>query len=340
MVELAGAGADVNDGVAEAFEIQTFDMTGITVAAGEALVFDIDDTLGANIGQIVYTNTTGGDLSAELLEADIAGTVGIVNGSTYTFTNATGVVGDLILTQSVLGADIGLGDVYIATSTTGSDSAADNNDNVINGGAGDDVIVLSSDATNSDDETIVYTGYAQGNDTVVHFESGQDTIDLSAYLINTLSASGSEESQLDFALVTGGALALQANSVSIIDFEGTITAGGKDLLDTKADDAEFADFTAADLEAALEKANNGVTTTATTDLYQDNAVSIIIVHNNEQVSGDGDVYTNEGEYKIFEVSYNDAAGYANADTDKAFTAKLIGTVDMGDNVLQETDIVG
>ena len=74
-----------------------------------------------------------------------------------------------------------------------------------------------------------------------------------------------------------------------------------------------------------------------------NAKSIIIIHNDEQDSGTlPDSDNNDGEYKIFEVSY---ANVTDAVTGNAnVTVKYIGQVDMSDNVdgaygLVATDVI-
>ncbi|WP_077530414.1 DUF4214 domain-containing protein [Vreelandella utahensis] len=310
-VVYTSSGAENDSSLASSLVTQgTVSVDGVTynVAAG-ASATEIELTAQSNVDET-------DDLVVATNDADGSGGAGFSQPTTTTFTPDQ--------------------DGVAPTPASGSASVDTDNANIVNGGAGDDLIVLSSDTTVAD--TVAYSGYNQGDDTIVHFESGTDQLDLSAYLTNTLSDSESEDSQVDMAPVTGTGLALEANSVSIVDFNGGIT-DGNDLLDTEVDSAEFAELGTAELEAALEAESNGVSTSENADLYQDQAKSIVMVRNNEQDFNDGTVVQNQGEYKIFEVSYDNAAAYAAGDTDKDFSVKLVGTADFGDDAsIAATDV--
>ncbi|WP_458778450.1 flagellin [Desulforhopalus sp. 52FAK] len=77
-------------GVAAQAEVQSFDLTGLTVADGETLTFTIDGE------EAVYTNSSGGDLTEAALATDIAanigttGTVSLATNGDYTFTSGAG----------------------------------------------------------------------------------------------------------------------------------------------------------------------------------------------------------------------------------------------------------
>jgi len=288
-----------------------------------------------------------------------AGTVVIYSdlSITTTITDAGASVTDM----TVNGTATGTADTSVlgAGAAVGTVSDVDDHVNIINGGSGDDVIVLSSEAgaawadtvgdavvdPSVDYDAVVLTGYSQGTDTIIHFESGVDKLDLSYYLTNTDSDSDSEDSQVQFdSPITADAGAnFTANSVSVVNF----TDAASDfyaLLDTDADTAEFATLTAAEVEAALEDATSDFDTTVDSELYStQDAKSILIIENNEQDhSSDAapyDQYQNLGEYMIFEVTYENATVAANA-ADKDFTVKLIGTIDMeSTGTLAATDVI-
>lgn len=215
-----------------------------------------------------------------------------------------------------------------ATFSNGSISTAES-DNFVNLGAGNDVAVLGTGANSND--TVVFTGYNLGKNTIVNFEdaagsTGSDLLDFKSYLNGKASASGSADSAKAIAitLAAPGDVVTDANSVTVAN--GTFTA-----VDT------FAGLTAAKLLAAVNSTNTGTSdyagitaasldasTTYTTAAGANNLVggvgkAVYLVQNN----------LNEGEYHVFELSFNGLA----ANTNKDFTAaELIGTVDFGNSV--------
>ena len=208
------------------------------------------------------------------------------------------------------------------TFSNGSISTAES-DNTIDLGAGNDVAVLGTGANSND--TIVFTGYNLGKNTIVNFEdaaasTGRDLLDFNAYLNGKSSASGSVDSQREIDITLNGDANVEANSVTVLNGVFTTT-------DT------FAGLTAEKLLAAVNSTNTGATnyagiTAATLDAvttYTANTLvggvgkAVVLVQNNG----------NEGEYLAFELSFNATA----TNTTKDFTAaQLIGTVDFGNTV--------
>lgn len=94
----------------------------------------------------------------------------------------------------------------ITGASNGSRSAAES-DNTIDLGAGNDVAVLGTGVNSND--TIVFTGYNLGKNTIVNFEdaaasTGRDLLDFNAYLNGKSSASGSVESQKEIDILWNG----------------------------------------------------------------------------------------------------------------------------------------
>lgn len=250
-----------------------------------------------------------------------AGTVSVVTDQEVLFTGdvATAVVSD----------NVALTDAEIA-SLLGSDSDVSNtinseNVNSVNGGSGDDVIALSSDATGTVD-TVVWTGYNQGDDTIVNFDTTIDKLDFTSYLTGTVDANNSGStsagSEIDLTVTTRTDDTFTANSINLINFGD---------LDAVTATQTFEGLTTTQLEAALEAdaSANTVLTAAPGDLYQANGVSVLIIQDaaNANVAVIGDTL-NDATYKAYEVSYTDATVAAGA-TD--FTVKLIGSFDLGDS---------
>jgi hypothetical protein len=209
---------------------------------------------------------------------------------------------------------------FPALAGTGSVSTV--NTNEVNGGAGDDVIVLSSDSTLAD--TVVYTGYNQGNDTIVHFENGVDELDFTAYLTGTVpsfgSGSTSAESEVALANTAVASEAFTANSINLVNFTA---------LDAMAPGVTFDNMTVAQLTAALNAdASNSIT--ATTDLYQNTAKSVLVIQDNAAGA-------NAGVYAAYELTYANTAVVAG--TAKDFSVQLIGTFDLGEAVLATGDFL-
>ncbi len=207
------------------------------------------------------------------------------------------------------------------TFSNGSISTAES-DNTIDLGAGNDVAVLGTGANSND--TIVFTGYNLGKNTIVNFEdttvASRDLLDFNAYLNGKSSASGSVESQREIDITLNADANVEANSVTVLNGVFTTT-------DT------FAGLTAEKLLAAVNNTNTGANnyagiTSTTLDAvtsYTANTLvggvgkAVVLVQNNG----------NEGEYLAFELSFN----ATTTNTTKDFTAaQLIGTVDFGNEV--------
>jgi hypothetical protein len=297
---------------------------GTAGTAGDTVTVLIgDDTVTYTATGVIATDATAlaDALIAEGYDADgvtVAGTVAVITDKEVLLTDG----GTTPTTVATITNDVALDETDIAI-LLGTDSVDNDNLNSINGGAGDDVIVLSSDDTVAD--TVVWTDYAQGDDTIVHFVTGTDELDFTSYLTGTVDAnnsgSSSDESEIALTVTTAATDTFTANSINLIDF---------DALDAVIATQTFETLTAAQLEAALEAdaSANTVLTTAPGDLYQTNGVSVLVIQDAANANGAvvGDTL-NEGTYKAYEVSYADATTAAGA-TD--FTVKLIGSFDLGD----------
>lgn len=297
----------------------------------------VDETLTITIGEDVITvdilaADTAITTSAKIADALIAkgyyaqtdgvDTVSVITDQ-ETLANGTG---DAALTVN---NDVVLDETAIAN-LVGTDSVDADNANTINGGSGDDVIVLSSDDTLAD--TVVWTNYNQGDDTIVHFVSTTDKLDFTSYLTGTVdgnnNGSTSDESEVSLPNTAAANDTFTANSINLIQFNA---------LDAVTATQTFESLTAAQLEAALEADASANIVASTNGIYQANATSVLIIEDaanaNGAVLGDTD---NSGTYKAFEVTYNDTTAAAGT-TD--FTVKLIGSFDLGADNLVTGDLV-
>ena len=199
-------------------------------------------------------------------------------------------------------------------------------DNTIALGAGDDVLVLGTGADSN--EKLVFAGYNQGKDSIINFsETGAnaDKIDFTSYLNGKASASGSVDSQVRILTSLNGDANVDANSVTMLNGTFNTTT------------AKFADLSAAKLLAAVNSTNTGaldfagisaitldalntyVGSGAGTTLVGGVGKAVVMVQNN----------LNEGEYAVFELTFNGLA----ANTSKDFSAaELIGVVDFGNTL--------
>ncbi|WP_447955907.1 beta strand repeat-containing protein [Vreelandella sp. EE7] len=244
----------------------------------------------------------------------------VIDGSTAAANSVSGMVGSD--DSSVLAQRDG-------TDLTGTQSIADNTGNIVNAGAGNDVIVLSSNDISS--ETVQFTGYNNGVNTIVNFDSvyntddgddgddagvnaGADLLDFSAYLNTLTSNSGSVESQeLVGYTVADTSGALSANSVSIVDFDGTGSV--------------FNGMTSGNLLAALNGtgdtdfgalgANTSLATIGGGEFVGNTYDSVLMIQ-------DG---LNEGRYQAWDVTVGQTADGAGSAV--ATNAQLIGTYDFG-----------
>lgn len=202
----------------------------------------------------------------------------------------------------------------INVTTDGSNSVTDGS-NVVNAGTGQDVIVLSSaEATQSGNrfDTVEFDTGSFGENTIVHFQDGADgdVLDFTAWLDNVDSASGSSTSQVRVDTTLATATTFVENSVVVTDFS-TLDGATSATLD-------FANMSDAQVLAALNANATFANSGANANLVGNVQKSIMFVENND---GTG----NAGEYKVYQVTSEIAAGDSN------FTgAELVGTVDFGD----------
>lgn len=299
----------------------------VALTANQTYIFDgltiTDQGAGATAAELA-TVIAGGTDANLVVTGSLATTSVSVTGTTATYTaNIAGDTADLTQTGTSTAA---------ATVTTqGSDASGFTGTNTVNGNAGDDVIVLSSEDSNAD--TVVWTDYSQGNDTIVHFVSGVDELDFTSYLVNTVDAgaaggsgSSSTESEVTLTRTAVSTEAFTANSINLLDFSD---------LDGMATGVTFENATASQIQAALNADDNNSVVASTNGIYQSKATSVLIIEDAANGSGavTGDVQ-NDGTYKAYEVSYNDAAVAATTGgTAGTFTVKLIGSFDLGDDTL-------
>lgn len=229
---------------------------------------------------------------------------GVVNG----FNTAAGLADTYVKALALSGT---VGAAGPAITGTASDHVADN---TITGGLGNDVLVLGTGANSND--TLKYAAGQFGNDKIVNFTVGDaavvlnaDKLDFTSWLNNTTKAAAPAlEVRIDTALETG--TSLNANEVSIIDFEALDTAAGAAFAATTT----FANLTDALVLAALKE---GYTVgAADPELVGNVQKSLLFVEN---VDG-GATSDNAGEYKVYEVT----------STGTEYTsATLVGTLDFG-----------
>lgn len=301
------------------------------VAASGAATESVTVTFGnATAAGTVVWQSPAGEVKFDVLATDTAAQVATKFAAAVTtaglagsgFVSATSAAGVVTLTGPTNMAVANFGSNAFGTSLNGTISTAES-DNTIDLGAGNDVAVLGTGVNSND--TIVFTGYNLGKNTIVNFvdasaSTGRDLLDFNAYLNGKESASGSVESQKEIDIKLNADPNVEANSVTVLNGVFTTT-------DT------FAGLTAEKLLAAVNSTNTGATnyagiTAATLDAvttYTANTLvggvgkAVVLVQNNG----------NEGEYLAFELSFNATA----TNTTNDFTAaQLIGTVDFGNEV--------
>lgn len=307
------------------FEGTTIQATGVH-AKGDVISVTIDGKVVAVTltTDVPTVKTTASEIADALVKAGYAA-VSDATDTVYVVTNDENVT----VASSGLGTSTVTNNVSSAASgLVGEDSIDADNTNSVNGGSGDDIIVLSSDATAGFvfNDTVVFTDYDQGNDTIVHFESGIDKLDFTAYLTGTIpsngSASTSTESEVALTNTVSATEAFKADSINLISWTDLNVA-------VASATTHFADLTIAELTAALNAdASNTITKTA--GLYQTTAKSVLIIQNNE--AG----VMNDGQYAAYELTYANTT--VAAGTAKDFTVKLIGQFDLGDGTLATTDL--
>jgi len=325
--------ADLSQTIASAFTHE-----GATITLADATGTAANTEVTVMIGDDAITYTATGTAITDAVALNTA----LVDAGYYSNDDGSGVV-SVVTDKEVIysiGSTVDPGTSSTATilndqaltateipMLTGSDSLDDDNQNVINGNEGNDVIVLSSDDTLGD--TVEWTGYNQGNDTIVHFVTGADELDFTSYLTGTVDAgaaggsgSSSDESEVLLPATAATTDVFTANSINLIDFNALTGATATQTFET---------LTAAQVETALEAATGATTTASTNGIYQSLATSVLIIEDGVNATGavTGDL-DNEGTYKAYEVTYDDALGTAGAID---FTVTLIGDFDLGADIL-------
>ncbi len=341
----AGAGSILANAVAAVAEVQTIDFTGVTAAAsgnftigGVTVAVLVGDTTQEIADKVVAAfnleapATAIGDATA----TNVLGTSPVV---TLSFTAAYGNVAPTFIANgtanlsAVPGTTTTVPGVTAAAGATGTISAAES-DNTIDMGAGGDVLVLGTGALSND--KVVFTGADIGTNAIVNFQDGAganaDMLDFKSYLTSMKASnltSTSTDSQIRIATTLNGDTTVEANSVTVISgvtYSVTETfAGltGANLLAAinSTNVASAADWGTAGLAAATLNALTTYTSTAGANYLVSGAGKAIVMVENT---------ANEGEYKVFELSFNGIAA-SNATAD--FTAAtLLGTVDFGNQL--------
>lgn len=307
----AAAVAVTTQGAAAVAEVFNATFSGVG-AVGQTITFD---GVVHNVAGL-----TGADVAA-LIDgaADGAGwTDAAAGGNVVTFTStAPGVLVDVVTADFInTGAPAAL---------NGANSSA-HSDNLIALGAGDDVVVLGTGALSND--TLVYAGYNQGKDTIINFSDAGtniDRIDYTSYLNGKFSLSGSVESQQRIATTLNADAVTEANSVTVINgaFDTTTNkwsdmSAAKLLAainSTNTGAATFAGINAGTLDALTTYVGSGVGTTLVGGIGK----AVVMVQNN----------LNEGEYAVFELTFNGLATNTTADFS---AAELIGVLDFGNTL--------
>ncbi len=206
-----------------------------------------------------------------------------------------------------------------ATNGKGSIAASDN---TINLGTGDDVAVLGTGGDSND--TIVWTGYGNGKDTIVNFTNGgsaQDYLDFSDYLRTKKSESGSVESTKLIPFAANADKTAEANTVTVVKFVESATDKFDALTASKLLSVFNSDnVTVNDPAAAAFGGLNGPTLEAEVGVYPAGTVRdhVVMVENG----------TNSGVYKIFHLTS------VTGDKGGSFaTAQEIVTADFGASLM-------
>ncbi|MFG6668617.1 beta strand repeat-containing protein [Halomonas sp. HNIBRBA4712] len=246
----------------------------------------------------------------------------VIDGSTAAANSVSGMVGSD--DGSVLAQRDGL-------DLTGTASEANNTGNIVNAGAGNDVIVLSTNGESS--ETVQFTGYNNGYNTIVNFDSdysdddtgdlnaGADLLDFSAYLTTLTSSSGSVESQqlVDYTVEdTSGALS--ANSVSIVEFASTVAGNSFAFNGITSENLVAALNGTADIDFGGLGASTSLSTIGSGQFVGNTYNSVLMIEDN----------LNAGKYQAWDVTVGQGADGAGSAT--ATGAQLIGTYDFGNSL--------
>jgi hypothetical protein len=208
----------------------------------------------------------------------------------------------------------------------GAISTAIGSDNKIDLGTGSDLVVLGTGANSND--TLVFTGYDLGKKTVVNFQDGAvsntDYLNFDSYLNNKTSLSGSTVTEKTIAVSLNADAVVEANSVTVLKGIFTTTQTYASLSEsallaavnsTNTGTANYANISASTLDAST----GYITSAGANNLAGGIGKAVVMVEND----------ANEGQYKVFELTFSGLASNANKD----FTgAKLIADVDFGNTV--------
>ena len=305
------------------------DNAGTVVIGGVTINVNLADD-AATVATTVAAGLNGQVLAGTAVAATATANAGVV---TVTFGAADGDVAALTVAGTATHDNGGAGTAIngtIATTTPGVAPVAGTtyngavsgaeSDNIVNLGAGQDVLTLGTGALSND--TVVITGYNQGENSIVNFttgavanNNGADLLDFTSYLVSK-DANGARIA----STVDGGSLTTD-NAVTIVNFNDA----GK-VLNGNA-------VTFESLSAANVKSMINLDGTVAGDAYGQLNIDIVaggtasqtqnfvlLVHDdNNTVAGDN----NEGVYKAFHVT-------SVGNSDEAADVKLIGTFDFGE----------
>ncbi len=234
--------------------------------------------------------------------------------STDTIIDAQAAQAATVLFDNAI-AGMGVNQVIVSTATV----SAEESDNIINLGAGTDVLVLGTGALSN--ETLTISGYDQGKNTIVNFDSTAPAVNGGDWLTNLRTLSGSVESQQRIATTDVSVTATVAEANSVSEIAGVFTT-----TDT------FAGLTAAKLLAAINTTGNVAYAGINSAMLDALTTYVTAAGANNLVGGVGKAVVlvannlNVGEYAAFELTFNGLATNLNGD----FTAAtLIGTYDFG-----------
>ena len=290
---------DVEDGP-EATLIITSKVDGTVLSSD--LAIDITGPSSLTVSELASLNVAYQDIMNN-------STLNLTEAEMVAYIRANAAILDTIYDNPVLGTDEG---VERAGNTSLSES-----DNVINLGSGDDLVVLGTDAQSND--TIQFTGSDIGTNAIFNFvadaaSNSTDYLDLSAYLTNTASISGSATS----ATPIGGEYLFNATTLNENDvvFINDFAAGAGQ---------SWANLTGESLKTALiNTGNTDYGSIDDTDLDVSNANTTLVgseIKNVIFVEND----RNDGEYAVFEAT-------SSAATDEFTSITRLGEVDFGNTI--------
>lgn len=253
--------------------------------------------------------------------------------SALTFADVNTAIGNNITAINL--RDGFVNDATPATQFLAGSNSAYTTDNVIDMGAGvDDVLVLSTSVAAN--EIVKFTAASGIDSTIVNFSTGLftdaaggDKLDFTQYLTSKISSSGSTHSEKIVATTLQTAAGVvDANEVVILEsivFTPTKTFAGLTADNLKAainstNTAGAADY--ANIVVGTLDANDTYAASGAGSLVGSNGKGIVMIEND----------LNDGEYKIFELTWN-GTDDATAPADDFTTVTLLGTVDFGNSLV-------